>query len=398
MEIIRVLILEDDEDIIDLIRSVLEPGYECFVAGNGLEGLQQAAEGEPDLIICDIMMPVMDGWEFMKQLRARPEFNAVPVVFLSALSKQEHIRNGYNLGAAFYFTKPIDPARFKRNLDMLVREQGLHPRPKRKKVAQLKTFFINLLDPPTPIPAPTPAVAPTLAPTPAPALVTPPPPRPAAQPRHGRQSSADAEEEKKADPFNDPEKRPKTLKPVHPPKPAPKPTPARVRLLVVEDDRDTAQMVRSGLSDDYEIVEAPDGITAIERAVRYKPDIFIIDGMLPRMTGYQLTVMLKKNREFFRSPIIFISGKATQRDQQYTQQLGVTRFLAKPFTMQQLGQILKDICAQSDFVMQTDRIAYNQFYLEQFQRLETHRSTQAPATVEQMEKQHLENKLKKHLT
>src|SRR5688572_7144752 len=106
---IRVLILEDDEDIIEPLPSVLEPHYECYTAGNGMEGLQQAAAGQPDLIICDIMMPVMDGWEFMRRLRLQSDFNNIPVIFLSALSKSDHIRDGYSLGAALYFTKPINP-------------------------------------------------------------------------------------------------------------------------------------------------------------------------------------------------------------------------------------------------------------------------------------------------
>ena len=68
----------------------------------------------------------------------------------------------------------------------------------------------------------------------------------------------------------------------------------------------------------------------LQRAVRYKPDLFIIDGMLPKMTGYQLVAMLKKNRTLLNAPIIFISGRASARDKQYVTKLGVQHFLAKP--------------------------------------------------------------------
>ena len=75
MNPIRVLILEDDEDIVELLKSILDQeGYETISAENGMEGLQMAEAGEPDLIICDIMMPQMDGWEFMRALRTRPAF------------------------------------------------------------------------------------------------------------------------------------------------------------------------------------------------------------------------------------------------------------------------------------------------------------------------------------
>src|SRR5690606_23121949 len=117
-------------DIVELLKSVLEPTCECFSAANGLEGLQRAAVGDPDMVICDIMMPVMDGWEFMERLREDPRLGALPVIFLSALGQRSQIEKGSSVGAQLYVTKPIDPARFRRLVEIFIHDHGITGRPK----------------------------------------------------------------------------------------------------------------------------------------------------------------------------------------------------------------------------------------------------------------------------
>ena len=360
MDPIRVLILEDDDDIIDLLRSILEPVFECFTASNGLEGLQQAIRGQPDLVICDIMMPVMDGRDFMRRMREIPTLSNVPVIFLSALSSRDQIRNGYELGAALYMTKPIDPVRFKRNLELFVADHNIVALPKKRRIVELSPMSLPSRETP---PEPKPGIS-TEPPAPAQS-----PERPLFDPRLVGMSKVDM-------------KAPKL---------------ARPRILIVEDDNDTIQLIRNGLGEDFEVVEAGDGVSAIEQAVRYKPDLFIIDGMLPKMTGYQLATMLKKNREFYRSPIVFISGKATERDQQYVKRLGVPYFLAKPFTAGKILGIAREITSQPGFTIHQDRIALNQIYLEKFQHIETHRANRPAMTLDQLERRKAENQLRRQL-
>ena len=373
MGTLRVLILEDDEDIIDLLRSILEPVYECYTAANGLEGLRQAEHGQPDLIICDIMMPVIDGWEFMRRLRATPGVDGTPVIFLSALSAQTSIREGYKLGAALYLTKPIDPSRLRRNLELFIKDHAIHARAKRMRIEQLKPQAVEPDKKPIPDSKP-------MAAGPAGLAAAKGAPAKAPEPT---QATGDQDKSKQGN---------------HPAGMQAEKSPVRVRILVVEDDRDTCQMIQAGLVEKYDVVDAGDGIEAIERAVRTKPDLFIIDGMLPRMTGYQLTMMLKKNRDFYKSPIIFISGKATQRDQQYVKSLGIEQFLAKPFTMQQLTRMVHEAIAAPDFKIHGDRIDLKQISLERFQRVETHRaSLPGNQTPTEIERRHLEGLLKKQL-
>ncbi|MEN6627897.1 MAG: response regulator [Candidatus Sumerlaeia bacterium] len=331
----RILIIEDDVDIIDLMRSMLEPQFECFTAANGMEGLQQAIRGEPDIVICDIMMPVMDGWEFIKRLRAMKGYEWMPVIILSALNSRDQIQQGYQLGAALYVTKPIDPPRFKRLLELFIKDHNIETRPKRLSIERVRALG---LFPHVASQTPEPAHEHEKPAAPRQAIPMPPPPSYAA----GAASPSRA--------------------PSGPP-----------RVLVVEDDADSRQLIYTALKDDCEILEAGDGVTAIDYAVRYKPDLFIVDGMLPRLTGYQLTVMLKKNREFYKAPIVFISGKATPRDREYVDKLGVVHFLAKPFSGIQIKRVVEDVLKSPDFVIRTDRVNSNQIDLEQFHRLETQR-------------------------
>src|SRR5579871_3948840 len=91
-----------------MVSTVLEKrGYQVFAAGDGQEAFARATELHPDLIITDVMMPRMDGWNLVRNLRARPEFALVPVIFLTALGSDEDRIHGFRLGADDYLPKPF---------------------------------------------------------------------------------------------------------------------------------------------------------------------------------------------------------------------------------------------------------------------------------------------------
>ncbi len=106
----RVLCVEDEEDIRGLLVDELtEAGYEVDEAANGQLGLDAILKGKPDLVLCDISMPVMDGHLVLQYLRKNhSEFADTPFIFLSALADREHIMEGKKLGADDYLTKPVD--------------------------------------------------------------------------------------------------------------------------------------------------------------------------------------------------------------------------------------------------------------------------------------------------
>ncbi len=104
----RILVADDDAWILHMVTTVLKKrGYIVETACDGQEAYELAVADPPDLVITDVMMPKMDGWNLVKALRARPEFAFVPVIFLSALSSDDDRIRGFRLGADDYMPKPF---------------------------------------------------------------------------------------------------------------------------------------------------------------------------------------------------------------------------------------------------------------------------------------------------
>ena len=107
----RVLVADDDPIILRLLEVNLGlEGFAVVTAGRGEDAIRQAQEMRPDLIILDVMMPGMSGYEVADQLRNDPDTAGIPVVFLSARAQEEDRKRGHALGVAAYVTKPFDPA------------------------------------------------------------------------------------------------------------------------------------------------------------------------------------------------------------------------------------------------------------------------------------------------
>lgn len=107
MKPFRILIVDDEERILNFLRSKLRAsGYEVFTAGDGIEALKQVHAQELDLIVLDLMMPRLDGFEFLKELR---HFSGVPVIILSAREADADKIKGLQLGADDYLPKPFNP-------------------------------------------------------------------------------------------------------------------------------------------------------------------------------------------------------------------------------------------------------------------------------------------------
>ncbi|TGG93303.1 response regulator [Natronospirillum operosum] len=103
-----ILIIEDEPTVLDNVAEILElEGFDTLQSLNGGEGLSVAREHKPDLIVCDIMMPMMDGFDTLKRLRSEPEISQIPFVFLTAKVADEDKRLGRELGADDYLTKPF---------------------------------------------------------------------------------------------------------------------------------------------------------------------------------------------------------------------------------------------------------------------------------------------------
>jgi len=104
----HVLVADDDAWILRMVATVLEKrGYSVETAVDGEDALQRALARTPDLLITDVMMPKMDGWSLVRQLRSHSELAMLPVIFLTALSSEDDRIRGFRLGADDYVTKPF---------------------------------------------------------------------------------------------------------------------------------------------------------------------------------------------------------------------------------------------------------------------------------------------------
>jgi DNA-binding NarL/FixJ family response regulator len=106
----RLLLIDDDPNLILLVKDYLEfRGYEVITAENGQEALEVLEKDTPDMIICDVMMPQMDGYSLVENVRKNPRTSWIPVLFLSAKGQSADRVKGLNTGADVYMVKPFEP-------------------------------------------------------------------------------------------------------------------------------------------------------------------------------------------------------------------------------------------------------------------------------------------------
>lgn len=138
----KVLIIEDEEQIRLVLKKILEMSdFDVLVAPNGVEGTKIAKHSLPDIILCDIMMPVLDGHQVLKILKEDSVTATIPFIFLTAKSNQLNIREGMNLGADDYLVKPIKSDELLTCIQTRLEKNNLR---RQKSEAQLNTLRANL--------------------------------------------------------------------------------------------------------------------------------------------------------------------------------------------------------------------------------------------------------------
>jgi DNA-binding response OmpR family regulator len=104
----HILVLEDDPSVQMLLRKqLIAHGFKVTIASDGLDGLLKLETVKPDLMICDVMMPNLDGIEFVKAVKGHGDTQKIPVIFLTAKTDPRSMIDGINVGARFYVTKPF---------------------------------------------------------------------------------------------------------------------------------------------------------------------------------------------------------------------------------------------------------------------------------------------------
>jgi two-component system, sensor histidine kinase and response regulator len=138
-----ILIVDDERFNINLLKDLLDPDYDTMVAQNGQQALKRVRSGSlPDLILLDIMMPDMDGYEVCKHLKEAEDTKDIPVIFITAMNNMDDEMKGFELGAIDYITKPISPpillARIKTHMSL---KRSLE---KQKELNQIKNRFLGI--------------------------------------------------------------------------------------------------------------------------------------------------------------------------------------------------------------------------------------------------------------
>lgn len=145
----KLLLIDDDPNLVLLVQDFLESrGYEVMTAANGYEALEVLEQIIPHMIICDVMMPQMDGYTFVKQVRNNPQTSWIPVLFLSAKGQSQDRVMGLNTGADVYMVKPFEPdelvAQIEASLKQTSRMRQLQPRDAETEPAFQVPFDVEL--------------------------------------------------------------------------------------------------------------------------------------------------------------------------------------------------------------------------------------------------------------
>ncbi|MDC4226822.1 MAG: response regulator [Candidatus Manganitrophus sp.] len=135
----RVLIVDDNQDAIHILSAVLKRGgYAVSVAKNGAEAVEMVRQEHPALILLDIMMPKMDGFEVCQEIKGSPETRNIPILMITARKDPESRKRGLEVGASEYLVKPIHPAEVLRKVQEYLGDDRSSP-------PSLKSIFLPFL-------------------------------------------------------------------------------------------------------------------------------------------------------------------------------------------------------------------------------------------------------------
>src|SRR6478735_238265 len=140
-----ILVIDDNNEIRENTAEILDlAGYKTVTAENGKKGVAQALKEKPDLIVCDIMMPDLDGYGVLHLLKKNPETENIPFIYLTAKTERSDLRKGMEMGADDYITKPFDDIELLRAIEIRLKKMALvdHTYEEGEKVAN--DFFREL--------------------------------------------------------------------------------------------------------------------------------------------------------------------------------------------------------------------------------------------------------------
>jgi two-component system, cell cycle response regulator len=306
------MIVDDEPDMHIVVNELLSRRYEVVSARNGLDALERVDRCEPDLIVMDIAMPLLDGVDTARAIRKDARHQQVPVLFLSAKGNARAEVEAQLGEGESVMAKPFVPSDLVKRIDEMVAAQGLEPRLKAHSIAQLAER----------------------------------------QPEQGGTGAEPA-----ALGSESPENlRPKTLSEQL----ADAAAEPRIRILVVDDDRDTVNYMRSVLQSDYEVLGTVESEDAPDKIIAYQPDLLLLDIIMPKLNGFHLSQLIRLNRRLRGAKVIFVSSRSDRESVERAFELGASDFLEKPFTPEQLRRKITEVVRQPGFQRVKKRIDYRE--------------------------------------
>jgi CheY-like chemotaxis protein/class 3 adenylate cyclase len=248
------VLLVDDSDLIHrhTLPILQAEGYEVVEAWDGEQALALCAERKFDLILTDVEMPKLDGWELCRRIKQDPRTEHIPVVICSSLGQASDLERGFDLGADEYLVKPVVPE------ELVSRLQAL-----------LATKMLS----------------------------------------------------------------------------------EREQLLVVDDSAAIRHLVSDCLKrQGFRVTTAVDGQDGFEKAQHSKPELILTDYDMPRMTGFELVVALRRNEQTRDIPIVMLTARDTKRDQAQMRAAGLNSYLVKPFGTDKCIALVERVLAEKRLV------------------------------------------------
>ena len=284
----KILIVDDEPSNIWALIKNLETDYEIVSATNGEKALSMALTTAPDLILLDVSMPGMNGYEVCERLKANKMTKDIPVIFLTANLDEISETKGLALGASDYIKKPFSLLVVRARVKSV-----LHLKKEMDRRALLQLHLAEIND--------------------------------RLESSIKQKRSELNELQTTLHNYEDKYNRLFPLKPV---------TKERPAILVVDDTPENIHILSKSLEEDYEIYCAASGEKALQIAFSDNPpDLFLLDIMMPDMDGYELCSRLKANLETRDIPVIFVTAMSQEFDETKGLNLGAMDYITKPFSI-----------------------------------------------------------------
>jgi len=308
----RIMVVDDDQPLLGSLLTILETEFEAVGAINGLDALEKIERFEPDLMILDVAMPCVDGIDTCRAIRKNARFRSLPVVFLSGQDETDYKDRVKSLGAAHFLRKPVTPAELLQCCREVIEKSGAHAAVHQGDgVTELETGRHD--DGRLPLGA---------------ALVS---------------TTADL------DKIASGEQQPQASGEGQ----------ALARIMIVDDSAEVVAAMLSALRDCFEVFGVTDPVSAIYKIIRYQPDMLILDAAMPRLSGYQLSQLLRLNPNLRTIRILFVLRRSSPQEIAYAQKLGATDYLVKPIKADELLRKVTAITEAPDFIVREKALSFN---------------------------------------